>query len=243
MSIHNDERFLACSLPSILRLQPTELILVFDRCTDQSLAVAKELTAGASVRTRFVEVTEENAWKSRFSFLRCLGVDLAAYDIVLKTDADVILDGKIREHLHRILKCPFVSFNYVEFPVNVQNVMQRLFAHLPAPFKGDKLAGVYVVNRQAMYECEDREELKELVAGEDTFLHYSIKQKYPTEFVITKSVHLRPRRSKARHYLKGQIYWTSGHRGFWKMAVVAVLTLRFSTIVGYIRERFGGDSA
>jgi glycosyltransferase involved in cell wall biosynthesis len=241
MPVHNEEEFLRSSLRSIWRLKPSELILIFDRCTDKSLAVAKEFVSRHELedKTTFVEVTEQNEWKSRFSFLRCLGIDMAANDIVLKTGADVILDACIVNHVSRIHQFPFISFNYLEIPLNFQNLMQRLFSHLPAPFKSDKLAGIYLVNRKVMYECADREELKQLDAGEDTFLHYSIKRHYPTDYVITKTVHLRPRRSSGRHYMKGRIYWSSGHRGFVKMALVAVLTARFSTIKGYIHERFG----
>lgn len=240
MPVHNEEKFLPLSLPSIYKLKPSEVILMFDRCTDKSLEVAKELSSRHQFyeNTKFVEVTENSNWKFRFSFLRCFGIDMASNDIILITGADLILDSRIANHLSRINQFPFISFNYIEIPVNFTNLMQRLLSHLPPPFKSDKLAGIYFVNRKVMYECEDREKLKQLDAGEETFLHYSIKKRYSTDYVITNTIHLRPKHSAKRHYMKGRLYWKSGHRGFLKMALVAIVTFRFSTIKGYIHERF-----
>lgn len=244
MPVYNEEKFLPFSLPSIYNLKPSEVVLLFDRCTDKSLEVAKELSLKYQFfeKTRFVEVTDKSLassnFKFRFSFLRCFGIDMASNDIILITGADLILDSRIANHLSRINQFPFISFNYKEIPVNFTNLMQRLFSHLPPPFKSDKLAGIYFVNRKVMYDCEDREKLKQLDAGEETFLHYSIKKRYSTDYVITNTIHLRPKHSAERHYMKGRLYWKSGHRGFLKMALVAVATGRFSTIKGYIHERF-----
>ena len=241
MPVHNEEIFLPLSLPSIYNLKPSEVILLFDRCTDKSVEVAKDLSSKHQFyeKTKFVEVRENNNWKSSYSFLRCYGIDMASNDIILITGADLILSSRITDHIFRIHHFPFISFNYKEIPVNFTNLMQRLLSHLPPPFKSDKLAGIYFVNRRVMYECEDREKLKQLDAGEETFLHYSIKKRYSTDYVITNTIHLRPKHSAERQYVKGRLYWKSGHRGILKMALVAVLTCRFSTIKGYIHERFG----
>ena len=241
MPVHNEEIFLPLSLPSIYNLKPSEVILLFDRCTDKSVEVAKDLSSKHQFyeKTKFVEVRENNNWKSSYSFLRCLGVDMASNDIILKTDADIILDSRIANHLIRIKQFPLISFNYLEIPVNFTNLMYRLLSRLTLPLKRNKFTGIYFVNRKVMYECEDREKLKQLDAGEDTFLHYIIKKRYPTDYVITNTIHLRPKHSAERQYVKGRLYWKSGHRGILKMALVAVLTCRFSTIKGYIHERFG----
>lgn len=240
MPVHNEEKFLPLSLPSIFNLKPSEVILMFDRCTDKSLEVAKELSLKHQFydKTKFVIVNEKSKWKFRFSFLRCFGIDMASNDIILITGADLILDSRIANHLSRINQFPFISFNYIEIPVNFTNLMQRLLSHLPPPFKSDKLAGIYFVNRKVLYECEDREKLKQLDGGEEIFLHYSIKKRYSTDYVIANTIHLRPKHSAERHYMEGRLAWMSGHRRFLKIAIVAIVTGRFSTIKGYIHERF-----
>jgi len=43
LAIHNGEKYLPYSLPSIDNMLPEEVILVFDRCTDKSLEVATEI--------------------------------------------------------------------------------------------------------------------------------------------------------------------------------------------------------
>ena len=241
MPVHNEEKFLPLSLPSIYNLKPSEVILIFDRCTDKSLEVAKKFSFSHHFhgKTKFVEVTEKSfEWKFRFSYLRCLGIDMASNDINLITGADLILDSNIANHISRIKFFPFISFSYIDIPVNFTNLIQRLFSHLPL-FKRDKLAGIYIVNRKVMYECEDREKLKQLDAAQDTFLHRSIQKRYPTDYVITDSIHLRPNNSAKRHYLQGRLYWKNGHRGFLKTALGAIITFRFSLLKGYIYERFG----
>lgn len=62
MPVHNEEKFLPLSLPSIYNLKPSEVILIFDRCTDKSLEVAKKLSTKHHLheKTKFVEVTENN---------------------------------------------------------------------------------------------------------------------------------------------------------------------------------------
>jgi glycosyltransferase involved in cell wall biosynthesis len=239
MPVHNEEKFLSSSLPSIYDLKPSEVILIFDRCTDKSLEVAKKFsnTHHFNEITKFVEVIENNYnWKFRFSFLRCLGIDMASNDINLVTGADLVLDLKIANHISRIKHFPFISFSYIDIPINFTNLIQRLLSHLPL-FKRDKLSGIYVVNRKVMDECEDREKLKQLDAAQDTFLHRSIQKRYPTDYVITNSIHLRPKNSPKRHYLQGRLYWKSGHRGFLKTALGAIVTCRFNLLKGYIHER------
>ena len=239
MPVHNEEKFLPLSLPSIYNLKPREVILLFDRCTDKSLEVAKEFCSKHQFcgNTKFVEVRENNNWKSSYSFLRCLGVDMASNDIILKTDADIILDSRIANHLIRIKQFPLISFNYLEIPVNFTNLMYRLLSRLTLPLKRNKFTGIYFVNRKVMYECEDREKLKQLDAGEDTFLHYSIKKRYPTDYVITNTIHLRPKHSAKQHFLLGRICWNNGRRGFLKTVLAAIGTFRFGLIKGYITER------
>ena len=243
MPVHNEEIFLPLSLPSIYNLKPREVILLFDRCTDKSLEVAKDLSSKHQFyeKTKFVELHEnlhtQSNWKSRFSFLRCYGIDMASNDIILITGADLILSSRITDHIFRIHHFPFISFNYKEIPVNFTNLMQRLLSHLPPPFKSDKLAGIYFVNRRVMYECEDREKLKQLDAGEETFLHYSIKKRYSTDYVITNTIHLRPKHSAKQHFLLGRICWNNGRRGFLKTVLAAIGTFRFGLIKGYINER------
>ena len=240
MPVHNEEKFLPFSLLSIYNLKPSEVILIFDRCTDKSLEVAKEVSSKHHFHenTKFVEVTENSDWKFRFSFLRCLGIDMASNDIILITGADLILDSRIANQLSRIKQFPFISFSHIDIPVNFTNIIQRLLSHLPI-FKRDKLGGIYIVNRKVMYECEDREKLKQLDAAQDTFLHCSIQKRYPTDYVLTHSIHLRPKNSAKRHYLQGRLYWKSGHRGLLKTALGAIVTYRFSLLKGYIHERFG----
>ena len=56
--IHNEAEYLPYSLPTIYRLNPDEVILIFDRCTDESRKVSEEIAEemGFTHRTEFVEM-------------------------------------------------------------------------------------------------------------------------------------------------------------------------------------------
>lgn len=240
MPIHNEEKFLPLSLPSIYNLRPNEVILIFDRCTDKSFEIAKELTFKHQFynNTKFIEITENNNWRMRFSFLRCLGIDNASNDINLVTAGDIILDSRIVNHISKINKFPFISFNHIDFPVNFRNLIIRFLDRITLFVKKNKFSGIFLVNRQVMYECEDRKKLKQLEYGEDSFLHYCIKKRYLTNHVTTNSIHLRPRNSAKYHYLEGYFYWICDHGSFVKAILVGIITFKFSLIKGYIHARF-----
>ena len=42
--IHNEEEFLPYSLPSVYALNPEEVLLLFDRCSDKSANVASKIS-------------------------------------------------------------------------------------------------------------------------------------------------------------------------------------------------------
>ena len=133
-----------------------------------------------------------------------------------------------------------VSFSYVDYPVNPRNILKRLMTKVLPMIGGERwLSGVHTYYIDTMFECEDVADLKQIEGAQDTHLHKAIQTKHPTKYVNTKTIHLRPKESGARHYFRGRLYWRSAKRGFFITLLSALSMWRLSLIKGYIHERFG----
>ena len=241
MFLHNEAPMLPLSLPSLYGLDPDEIIVLLDRCTNESLDVAKKIASHYDPEfklTKLLEIDKPADFRSRIGFLMNRGIEEAANNLVLITGADLILDPRIGLFLHTTPVPSLVSFSYIDFPVNWRNLIQRLVSHFPIA-KSGKLAGVLAVNREVLMDCVDLQALKRIELAVDTFWQTSIQAKHPTSHILSRTIHLRPTETKERHYLKGKLYWNVAKRPFLKTLANALITLRFDLIRGYIHARFG----
>jgi len=243
--IHNEEKNLPYSLPSIYRLNPDEVILLMDHCTDNSEHVAYGLVKqyGMLDRTRFVGVdSRESDFRFCHAFNRYYGGQLASYDVVLNVDADLIVDHKIASYVERVGKngVGFISFLHKNYPVDWRLLVKRLLVAMNFPCVGrEKWLGVIrLYNRRIANELEDLDELKQLMMAQDAHLRRAIAKKYKTVCVVSNTLHLRPSES-SRHYLRGRLYWIDLHRSFLVTLLSSVIVLRLNLLKGYIHARFG----
>ena len=242
MPIHNEADFLPFSLPSVYALMPSEIILIFDNCTDNSVTVVERIMRKydplCHITVCIDVVPKELEHKTRLSYLMRLGMERAFYYVVLVTAGDIILDPRISKWITQITQFPFMSFEYVDYPVNWRTLVKQGLRFLPL-WADNRLSGIYAVDRRVRNECEDPEMLKSIELGEDTLLQQCIRTKYPTTFFNAKNIHLRPREDSALHYNRGLCYWKITRRGFLKTVLSAVVSGRFNLIKGYIHARFG----
>jgi glycosyltransferase involved in cell wall biosynthesis len=243
MPVHNEADMLPLSLPSVYKLMPSEVILIFDNCSDDSEEVAKKIIKKYDpqnqITRRINNIPKKIEHKYRVAYLKRLGMDSAHYDVVLIADADIILDSEIRKLIPQITRFPFMSFEHVDFPVNWRTRIKSILRFVPL-WTDDKLSGVYAVDLKVRAECEDPEKVKVIEQGEDTLMQQSIRTKYPTKFFHVNNIHLRPKEDPARHYRRGLYYWKTAKRGFGKTVLSAVISCRFNLIKGYVHARFGG---
>jgi glycosyltransferase involved in cell wall biosynthesis len=243
LPIHNEADLLPLSLPSVYKLMPSEIILIFDNCIDESEEVAKKIIRKYDPLYRITVciggIPKEIEHKFRLSYLMRLGMDSSRYDVVLVTAADIMLDPEIRNLMNQITQFPFMSFEHVDFPVNWRNLIKSGLRFIPL-WKAERLSGIYAVDLTVRAECEDPEKVKSIEQGEDTLMQQSIGTKYPTKFFHTHNIHLRPKEDPARHYRRGLYYWKTAKRGFFKTVLSAVVSGRHNLIKGYIHARFGG---
>lgn len=240
LPVHNEENLLKYTLPSVYRLKPGEVIIIFDRCSDNSVLLSKKIEkkfSGESF-TKFIELNDSSPeWSSRIAFLRNYGNNISSNDIILTTDADIVLDEKITEYIKLISEkgIAFISLSFYDYPYTIQCFTRRLFSTL-TPAKS--YAGLYIFSKKAWKETEDIEKEKKIIRSEDTLLRLSIQTKYKTIFRNTSSFHLRPMENKNRHYLKGIDYWEIVHESFLKIFLHSILNFRPATMAGYIHARY-----
>lgn len=236
--IHNEGKFLPFSLPSIFRLQPDEVILIFDRCTDGSRDLSRRIAKHFKYefKTKFINFNKSAPkWKFRVAFLRTRGYSLAKNDIILNTDADIILDEKIKEYLKLIGNhVGLISFGRKEHPFTLQGFIARLVSTF-IPTIG--FTGTYAFSKKAWQEIVKVESMKEIISAEDTYLYMQISSKYETRFCKTNSIHLRPREEPKRHFIKGITYWQIKRDPFWKMLFHSIIYLRPMVLAGYLYSR------
>jgi glycosyltransferase involved in cell wall biosynthesis len=239
MPVHNEEKFLPYSLPSIFRLKPDEVILIFDRCMDRSIEVAKKIAEkfGYLQQTKLIELNKPSPkWRFRVAFLRRYGFKMAENDVILNTDADTLLDEKISEYVPLVGKdeIALVGFGRISYPFTFQNFIGRL-VYTFIPKIG--FVGLYAFSKKVWLEAEDQDAVKKILRAEDTYLHQSISKKYRTKFIKTNTLHLRPKETAEMHLIRGTTYWTVQHNPLWKAILHSIIYFRPLILVGYLHAR------
>lgn len=245
MPIHNEERLLPFSLPSVYELNPDEVVLLFDWCSDRSLDVALNIASRFGMRERTVccDVdSRKSSYRWSHSFGRCYGSEVAKYNVVLFTAADMILDKKIGAYVELIGKdnVALISFVHKNYPVDWRLLVKRLLVKTKTRGLGKDrwLGAIMLFDKRCAFECESKESLNKVVNAQDTHLQMAVATKYKTLCFNSDTVHLRPMESK-RHYLRGRLYWVDLKRSFLVTLLSSVMVLRLNLLKGYIHARFG----
>ena len=243
LPVHNEEKFLPLSLPSIIALNPEEIVFLFDRCNDRSEEVVTKILASHHVThkaTFHYKITPRPSWRTRIAYLRYFGSKVARNNNVLFTSADIILDPQIRDHLKLTPEVQFISFWHNDYPVSWSSRLKRLAisTRIGGLGKSRFLGGSHFFDRRIAFKLENVESLMKIESAEDTHLLMAINTRYKTKCVVVNSIHLRPR-GKERDRLCGRLAWSISHRSFHVTIIKALCLLQPLQIKGYIHERWG----
>lgn len=238
MPIHNEEQMLPYSLPSVYRLKPQEVILLFDRCTDDSLLVAKKIARQHDFlnHTRFVEVNRRCGWSSQLTFLRMMTYRMCKNDVVLNTDADIILSSEVKDYASDA-KDNLVMFERIDYPISPRNVLIRFLQRTPLSKLYSKATGIYMFNNRILQTILDDKELSTIIGGEDAYIQSHLSKICGVKFVLSNCLHLRPRETKHYHYVTGYRYWKTAKRNFLITAFTSFILLKPHLLLGYIHAR------
>ena len=215
---------------------PDEVIMLFDRCTDNSERIATSLAGTHQIcgETRFINIEEsETDYVFRHAFLRKYGTDLAKYDWVMWIASDIIFDHEIRKYFSLLddENIGLLSFLHLDYPVTWRNLIRRLMVKWK--ISQYPTAGTMIFRKKAVQETEDPESLKRITVGQDTHLNQAISRKYLTKTILSKNLHLRPYNNAVRDLKCGVAYREQG-LSFFRVLFNTVLLLRFNLLKGYL---------
>jgi len=237
--IHNEERMIPMTLPSVYALKPNQVMLMFDRCTDRSLQTAKKIAdkLDSDKVTELIIVNHPSPdWRFRSAYLRRRAYQVAENDTILNTSADLQLDPKIRCHLNLLDRFKILSFGYLDYPWTIQCFLRRIISEA-IPLKG--FGGLLAFSRKAWLETEDLEDLKKQPRAEDTHLQMAITSKYPRMHINTRSLHLRPNENSLDHYNRGQAQWVMQRKTPLSAFTHSLFMVRPAVFTGYVHARRG----
>lgn len=239
LPIHDEEDLIPYSLPSILRLKPSELILLFDRCTDASVRVAHRIVEAYnySSKTRIVTVKKLSTEMFQLAGVRRRGYVLAKNNIILSTAADIILDSKM--YLSPTLLdgdgTALVSLGCMDYPVSPRNLIGNLVSHIMTRLGHPRFYGPFLFKRDKWLEVSKNEKIG--IISEDAPLWLALLKKYKMKVHSAKCLHLRQDETRSRNYTRGRDYWRVAKRNVLFALASSLLMLRPSLLAGYLHER------
>ncbi len=236
MPVHNEQDNLRYSLPALFATTPDEIIIILDRCSDESketIEAAKKMFDYKG-SLKLVEVSEGfPEWRYRVAQLFRLGFAEARNDTILTMAADIVLDKRIIEYVELVQSsdAKLISFGLKYYPVNITYFIKRLVTFV-FPQRG--FSGVFLFSKKAWTETEDREKVKRIVKAQDTFLSNAIKTRYTTRHVWLNIVHLRVRRDAKDQYLRGVMAYRISGKSLPAVFVSSIIYLSPLMLKGYI---------
>ena len=239
MPVHNEEDNLLYCLSSLFSLEPEQIIIILDRCSDRSrdLIEASSRRLGYKGELTLVDVGEDFPnWKYRVARLFRMGFELAKNDSILTMAADIVLDPRVSDYVSTVQgsDVKLVSFGLKYYPVDLTYFVKRIVT-LVFPARG--FSGVFLFSKRAWMETEDEEAVKRIPKAQDTFLSNSIKKRYTTKHVWLNIVHLRHRKDAKDQYLRGVAVARISSKSLPAVFISSILYLSPFMLKGYLNER------
>jgi glycosyltransferase involved in cell wall biosynthesis len=239
MPVHNEQDNLLYSLPVLFAIEPDEIIIVLDRCSDRSRDIIEAVSRkqGYKGNIKLIEVVEDfPEWRYRVACLFRLGFAEARNDTILTMAADIVLDERIKDYVPLIQSsdAKMISFGLKYYPVDLIFFVKKLVTLV---FPGRGFSGVFLFSKKAWMETEDEERVKRIVKSQDTFLSDSIKKKYSTRHVWLNVVHLRARRDVKDQYLRGVTAYQISKKSLISVFISSIIYLRPLMLMGYMHAR------
>lgn len=111
MAVHNEEKLLRVTLPTVTSSRVQEYIFLLDRCTDASEQVIRKWAIQQVIRDRVKLVPySSGSWRWRTSEVYQEAFRQATQDIIYKTDADILFDSRAF-NVHHDLETGYTSFD------------------------------------------------------------------------------------------------------------------------------------
>ena len=237
-----DERSVTPIIFSVKQLSPKKVYLITSTSTSQhGVAITEEITklddtidvVIAEAIPDDIVFKNHNVWKNPCAEAKnwaCERAKELGCDLILMTDADVLLDVECVEKAkslldssNQIVVLPYSQYSlFSSFMSKVSNQIQNLFASLNRRLKIQPIRfGVYIGKA-------------DVISLEDCLSEYDrLQQKVKTTWIPTKNLHLRPRIDIKSQIAHG-IARANLHQYSWlKVIIFSVFTFQPFTLIGY----------
>ena len=233
VAIHNEAAYLPYSLPMLKHPLFSELVFILDRCTDGSERLLK---ANADHRFRLVHKRRQQ-WQDSCSEAKHLGCQLASGDVILMTDADVVLDiPSIVQAVHILAHDNTVDIVVIAYRFHTlfslrERLRDEWLNLLGTMIRWVKLqpirSGVFLM----------RKTVARMAYIFDTVGQYDfLQQTCSCVALITHTLHLRPKRDKHSQLRRGGLRRKLPQYSLLKMLLVALLQAQPSLLLGYVQN-------
>ncbi len=237
LPVHNEENLLPVTFPAIYDLDPEEILVILDYCTDRSEEIIKKIhdDIGGDVTLSLMDGYVDPSFKWNIPYLRRKAYVKARNDLILNTSADILLDPGISKTVKMIDdKVKLLKYGLLDYPYTIQCFLRRLYSTF-TPLESNR--GLYTFDKEAWLETEDPESVMNLESSEDTHLILSMEKKYRTKYVNTNTFTLRPNEQFSRNIERGKNYAKLVGIGYLKALGMSFLMLRPHFFVGYVKQR------
>ena len=237
LPVRDEEKLLPVTFPAVYDLNPDEILVVLDHCTDRSEDIIRKIhdEKGDDVTLRLMDGYVDPSYKWNIPYLRRRAYLKARNDLILNSSADIILDPGIPGTMNLIDdKVKLLKYGLWDYPYTVQCFLRRLYSAF-TPLESNR--GLYSFDRKAWLETEDPESVKVLERSEDTHLILSMEKKYRTKYINTNTFTLRPNEQFSRNIERGENYAKLVGIGYLKALGMSFLMLRPHFFVGYVKQR------
>jgi len=247
LPIHNEEELLPYTLPGVFRLNPREVLLVLDRCTDRSETIAQRIHQRhfSHIPLSLIHVREKSEWRIHLNYLYHLGLERAKGPGLLLTQADILLNPQsFAGHLHLALEGNLVSFGVLGHPhLNPYNsfITMCLF-RLGGLLGGELFTGLLALNK----ETYERIALTPSTPHNfDTHLLVEAKKRgVPYRFIPARNFNLRYRLNVTFRF--DRILWELGvakyrvGTPFHRVLAYTIVRMTPSVMAGWLQAKLAG---
>ncbi len=243
--VHNEAKILPITLPTILKYEPDEIVIIFDRCTDKSYEVARKIICDHGFIESFTPIFKRKPapdWNHQLAHTRHIGFEKAKHDIILNVDADFILKDDPRKYFNllgknRVGMITYRCMDYTMFDFSSisVNILGRIAKFLPMV---EPFAGMYAVYKPYWKAVGGFS--KKITGCEDTYMYNALKRAGFKIFYAhdVGYYHVRVKHSPERIFETGIQYWKILRAPLWKAILRSIVRGRPQFLKGYLVARY-----
>jgi len=235
MPVHNEEKYLPISLESLKKARINELIVILDRCTDNSEDIVRKNFPKAKIIKK-----QRCRWRNSYAENLQLGYKHASGDIICIHDADIKSTPEVFDVLMKELKGSVASVSPVIQTYKKASFLNLLYYYWEktrriAPL-GEEPRGAFRLIRK---DCLEKVGGFKDVIAPDTQLDIDLRKIGYKSKLCKDVICLHLRKFSFRKAIKSQI--NSGkmrkeiNMPFWRVLGHSIIRLRPFVIYGYLK--------